>query len=88
MTKDNLFTFLLFASIISGLAITLDHIAKQNKAVCTTELQKQKYISDSLRSELFTMQIQLQRYEHIFDELQESSPKCKQQLEEILKHTE
>lgn len=88
MTKDTLFPLMLVVCMLSGLAITLNHAAKKNYAEQVTELQKQKYISDSLRAELFTMQIQLQRYEHIFDELQESSPKCKQQLEEILKHTE
>jgi uncharacterized protein YlxW (UPF0749 family) len=89
MKKDNLFTLLLFAAIVSGLVITLNHVAKKNKAECITEIQKQKNINDSLRAELFTMQIQLQRYEYIFDQIQESSSKeCKQQLEEILKHTE
>ena len=68
----------------------------QNHSAHKTEAQRHEFIQDSLiklcdslNGEIFTMKIDMQRYEYIFDQIQESSSKeCKQQLEEILKHTE
>lgn len=99
MKKDNIYSALLFAAIIVGLFVTLIHTSHKEAAkkidreaqlrqleVKCDSLQ-QRY--DSLSGELFTYQIDLQRYEYIMEQLEElPGSDCKQQLEEILKHTE
>lgn len=46
-------------------------------------------IIDSLRGEIFTEQIQKQRYEYILDRAEEEmSPECEKQLEKIYGETE
>jgi hypothetical protein len=82
--------------LIIGIGVCLFTLIKQNKNITSIKesvkpLQDSivylKQQSDSLKSEIFVMEIDLNRYEVIFDRAEgEMSPECKEELESI-KHT-
>ena len=99
MKKDHIYTLTIIGCILAGLVIALTWSSRQStKRSLERDNRIQKiqmqYDSlrkahDSLQSELFVMNISLQRYEYIMEQLEEApGSDCKQQFKEILKHTE
>ena len=99
MKKDHIYTLTIIGCILAGLVVALTWSSRQStKRLLERESRIQKiqiqYDSlrkahDSLQAELFVMNIGLQRYEYIMEQLEETPcSDCKQQFKEILKHTE
>lgn len=82
--------------LILGIGVCLFTLVKQNKQINKLKIESQPNIDtivsmrkqvDSLTSEIFIKDIEIGRYEVIFDRAEgEMSPECKQELEAI-KHT-
>jgi hypothetical protein len=96
MKRDHVYTVAIMIFIVVGLISTLswsfnkqakieyDKTAKVS-AMCDSLIRER----DSLGAEIFTLKIQLGRYEYIIDRAEdEMSKECKNQLDEIIKNTE
>jgi len=96
MKRDHIYTVAILIFIVVGLISTLSwSFRKQAKieynrtakisAQCDSLIRER----DSLNAEIFTLKIQLGRYEYIIDRTEdELSKDCKKQFDEIIKNTE
>lgn len=96
MKRDHIYTAAIMLFIVVGLMSSLmisfrkqAKLQSANRDLLTVKLDSIKRECDSLNAEIFTLKIQLGRYEYILDRAEdEMSRECKKQLDEIVKNTE